>query len=304
MKCEFDNVLSRVAVSIARTLAFLPQEIKQACEEIRLRMGLPVCLTVDGRVMFVTADSNISSILPKNPIVADKNDINQTVAMLCNNSVYLHENEIKQGFISVAGGCRAGVCGSFNADGMLVSINSINIRIARQILGCAKDLLPFADSGLLIAGPPASGKTTLLRDIIRLLSSGEKGKYYRVSVIDSRCEISGGGVFDLSVNTDILYTENKAVGAQIALRTLSPNIIAFDEIGTDAELLQVSDCFNAGVGIITTAHCSTYTDLMQRKIIKGIIKSGVISYNALLGEKIGCDPEIIDVSRLICNVDN
>ncbi len=305
MKCEFDRVLSRVATPIARVLLFLPDDIKQTCEEIRLRAGLPVCLTVDGRVLFVTADSNISVKLPKNPIVADKNDINQTLALLCSNSVYLHESEIRQGFVSVVGGCRAGVCGSFNADGMLVSVNSINIRIARQILDCAKALLPFADSGLLIAGPPGSGKTTLLRDIIRLLSSGENGKYYRVSVIDSRCEISGGvGVFDLGFNTDVIYTQSKAAGTQIALRTMFPDVIAFDEIGTDNELKQVANCFNAGVGILTTAHCSTYKDLKKRKIINNIIKSGAVSHIALLFKAVGTPPEIIEVSRLTNNVDN
>ncbi len=303
MNCEFDNVLARVAPHIARVLAFLPEEIKCSCEEIRLRAGLPVCLTVDGGVMFVTAESNVAVTLPKNPIIADKNDIEQTLSLLCNNSVYLHESEIKQGFISVKGGCRAGVCGSFNADGMLVSVNSVNIRIARQILGCADPLLQYAEKGLLIAGPPGCGKTTVLRDVIRLLSSGKNGNYYRVAVIDSRCEISGGvGVFDLGVNTDVLYTKNKAVGTEIALRTMFPNIIAFDEIGTADELMGVNNCFNAGVGIVTTAHCNTHSDLNQRKIIKDIIKSGAISYIALLDKRFDTPPEIINVSRSMCNV--
>lgn len=298
MPTEFDNAILQLANNLQRTLSFIPQEIKQHCEEIRLRTELPVCLTVNGKVNFVCKDSAVCDTLPKNPLIATKDDINTTLSMLCERSVYLHENEIKQGFISLANGGRAGVCGIFNAEGMLVEARSLNIRIARQIFNCADYLLPFAAYGLLIAGPPGCGKTTILRDLIRLLSNGADGKYNRVVVIDSRGEISGRGALDLGINTDVLYTYEKSVGIDIALRTMYPDYIVFDEIGTLAELDGVTGSFNSGVGVITTAHCRDEREISQRIITRKIIESGAINRVALLPQKIGLKANVLSVQEL------
>lgn len=306
MKNEFDTAILRIADKIQRTLFFLPENIKQSVEEIRLRAGLPVCLTVAGRVLFVCKDSTVTDVFTNNCLIASHNDLKYTLSLLCNNSVYLHESEIKQGYISLPHGNRAGVCGVFNSDGMITSISSVNIRIARQIFGCAKPLLSYTSGGLLIAGPPGCGKTTILRDLIRFLSDGENGQCQRVTVIDSRGEISGGfgdkPFNDLGANTDILYMQNKALGTQIALRTMFPNIIAFDEIGTHDELQSVLDCFNAGVQIITTAHCYDKGDIMRRAVTANIVKSGAVAKVALLSDKIGAPPTIFDVKEFLLNV--
>ncbi len=296
---EFDNAILQIADNLKRTLEFIPQEVKQKCEEIRLRADLPVCLTVGGMVLFVCQNSEVTKEPAKNCLVATQKEITQTLSLLCNNSVYMHEGEIKQGFVSLKGGNRAGVCGVFNADGMLISVTSINIRIARQIFDCAIGLLSYTSGGLLIAGPPASGKTTMLRDLVRLLSNGENGRCFRVSVIDSRGEISGGGTLDLGVNTDVFYTADKAIGTQIALRTMYPNVIAFDELGTAAELQSVKDCFNAGVKVIATAHSGEAGDIMRREVTREIIKSGAVQKVALLSQNIGETPRIFDVKELL-----
>ncbi len=308
MSKEFDETILFVADNIRRILYFVSEDIKQNIEEIRLRAGLPVCLTIKGEVMFLHTDSQILPFKKSNLLIATHQDLKETLSLLCNSSVYLHECEIKQGYISLSRGNRAGVCGVFNADGMLVSVSSINIRIARQIFGCAKALVDYAQNGLLIAGPAGSGKTTVLRDLIRLLSNGENGRYKRVCVIDSRGEISGGfsekTFNDLGDNTDVLYMQNKALGTQIALRTMFPNIIAFDEIGTDQELNGVMDCFNAGVSIITTTHSKEIHDLIKRTVALNIIKSGAIKNIALLTGVIGEAPKIFSTEELLKNADN
>lgn len=305
---EFDKILQNTHTNIRRVLEFVPPEIKLKCEEIRLRAGLPVCLTIGGEVAFVCKNSKISNSYCDNCLIITSEELNQTLSLLCNNSIYIHENEIKNGYISLKNGNRAGVCGVFNAEGMLVYVTSINIRIARQIFDCALTLaLNFDGVGMLIVGPPGCGKTTMLRDLIRLLSCGKFGKYQRVTVIDSRGEISGGisdkTVNDLGENTDVLYMQNKALGTEIALRTMYPNVIAFDEIATEKELKSVCSCFNAGVGIIVTAHCRDKKDIMQRKITSQIIKSGAVSKVALLSEP-GVSPQLFDVKELLycaCN---
>lgn len=295
---EFDNAISKIAEKIKRTLQFISVDIKQKCEEIRLRVGLPLCLTVDGKTLFVCKNSVVCDTLPKNPLIVTSGELQNTLALLCDNSIYLHENEIMQGFVSLPYGCRAGVSGVFNSDGMLVSVSSINIRIARQIFGCANILLSYVNGGLLIAGPPGSGKTTFLRDAVRLLSNGQDGIHYRVTVVDSRDEISGSGVLDLGVCTDIIHTSQKSIGIDIALRTMSPQFIAFDEIGTMDELTSVKNCFNAGVNIITTAHCCKASDIMRRGITREFVKSGAIGYVAMLQEKLGMAPQIISCEEL------
>lgn len=294
----FDNVALQIADNLKRKLLFIPDNIKQKCEEIRLRTGLPVCLTVGGKTLFVYNDSSVRNTYSSDVLIASKDDLSETLALLCKHSVYLHENELRQGFISLPNGCRAGVCGDFNDEGMLTSVTSINIRIARQIFNCAKPLLPFSKKGLLIAGPPGSGKTTILRDLVRLLSNGDDGECYRVAVVDSRGEISGGGTLDLGVNTDVLRTGEKSIGVEIALRTMYPQFIVFDEIGTLRELESVRNCFNAGVNIITTVHAHSKCDLKYRDIIQKIISCNVISCVALLPENIGENPIVMSTGEL------
>ena len=203
----------------------------------------------------------------------------------------------------MSNGHRAGVCGTVINNGMK-DISSVNIRIAREVIGSADELARrFDGGGILIAGPPCSGKTTVLRDTVRQLSDGLYNRYMRVAVIDSRGELSGSAKGQcknrLGTNTDILLTEDKAAGAMMALRTMFPDIIAFDEIGTAAELNSVSDCFNAGVAVITTAHIGTKKDLFRRSVTSMLLDSGAISTVAVLPAEIGGGMEIYDTEELL-----
>ncbi len=293
---QFDTALYGIPQRIRRSLEFLPDNIKVKTEEIRLRSGRAVALTVGGRSVFVTRSGGCCDYISGDLLTADENDLQECFLLLCRHSVYAHEAELKNGYIQMSNGHRAGVCGVFGEQGELRDISSVNIRIARQVFGCADVLVSgYQGQGMLIAGPPCSGKTTVLRDIIRQISNSGK----RVVAVDSRAELSGSGQNDLGVNTDILLIENKAAGVEIALRTLFPDIIAFDELGTAAELSGISESFYAGVQVITTAHAGSAADLMRRSVTERLIKSGAVKQVALLSSEIGRVPLIYNTEDIL-----
>ena len=292
---KFDEAVSAVAPRISRVLSFLPDEIKRKTEEVRLRNDLPVSLTICGKSCFVTKSGNVCDYLNADLLAVSKQELYDSFLLLCRHSVYDHAAELKEGYIQAASGNRVGVCGRFGENGALSEITSLNLRIAHEVIGCADGLLCRVRGGMLIAGPPCCGKTTVLRDLVRGLS--ETGK--RVAVVDSRGEISGGGKNRLGANTDVIKISDKAVGVEIALRTLFPNVIAFDEIGTENELKGVSESFCAGVSIITTAHAGNTQELLKRRVTSALIRSGAVSDIVMLPENIGEKPTIYDAAEMI-----
>ena len=293
------KVLYALPPRIKAALFNLSPTVQQNMAEIRLRKSLPLALTVCGETVFLKTDGQTCFKLTDGLIYISDAEILECFNLLCDNSVFAHENELRDGFIIMKNGCRAGVCGRLNDGGIMQDVTSINIRISREIKGCANELLShYTGGGLLIAGPPASGKTTLLRDFIRQLSNGLCGRISRVTVIDSRGEISGGGMLDLGLATDVLEAEQKAHGVEIALRTMFPDIIAFDEIGNLDELNAVSQCFSAGVKIVTTAHIESLYDLENREITHRLIKSGAINQIAVLPKITGGKITVITPKEL------
>lgn len=294
MSIRFDSALYGVSINIKNILYEVPEHIKENTEEIRLRVNSPIALTVSGKTVFIRNNGQpcfyISRDLPHIP----KEEIDESLKLICGNSFYAHEEEIKNGFISMKNGCRAGICGTLSENGFMQNITSINIRIAREIIGSANSIKEkYSGGGLLIAGPPASGKTTILRDLIRQLSSETK----RIAVIDSRGEISSG--MNLGGNTDVLKTYDKAKGIEIALRTMNPDIIAFDEIGSSEELKGVNESLYSGADIITTAHAGNIAELLKRNITSSLIKSSAIKYVAFLPKIKGENTEFINIKELM-----
>ncbi len=280
----FEKMLYPLPERIASVLLKVPLFVKNSAYEIRLRANKPLALTGVNN-FFVGLDSSVSTNLPRSPLIVSQNDLDETLIRITNRSLYTRTEELKKGYLSMKYGARAGVCGNFS-NGKFLSVFSINIRIPRQIIGSALPLAQRAEKGLLIAGPPGSGKTTLLRDLVRILSTDGK----RVCVIDSRGEIcgieKGSGGLDVGPNTDVITGLSKAQGAEIALRTMFPNFIAFDEVGTGRELALIRESFFSGVNILTTAHIQTKEDLFNREVTNLFLK-GFLGNVALLSGKPG-----------------
>ena len=304
---RFSKTIENTGHRIKGILNALPQTIKNNTEEIRLRVGLPIALTVNGDTVFVEESGKISfSVHGKLPI-ATATDIAECYRLLCGNSAYAHGEELKEGYIIMKNGNRAGICGTVTESGFIKDVTSINIRIAHEIEGAANSIVKqFTGENLLIAGPPGCGKTTILRDLIRQLSSGANGKYYRTAVIDSRGELSGSykgdGGCDLGAVTDIILTKDKAKGIETALRTMFPEIIAFDEIGTTAELKALSESMFSGVSVITTAHIGSKNELLSRSITRSLINEGIISKIAILPSLHGGAIQIFSARELLSRV--
>lgn len=304
---RFEDTLYAVSENCRAVLERLSPTVQHNTNEIRMRKGLPLALTVGTETVFVRENGQTQFFLSNDLYKISHFDLEESFKKLCNNSVFAHENELKNGYIVMKNGSRAGVCGNLTNSGALKDITSINLRIAREVFGCANEIVrDYKNGGLLIAGPPGCGKTTVLRDFIRQLSSGINGRLTRIAVVDSRQEISGSSngtpVNDLGPNTDVLITENKAKGIEIALRTMFPDIIAFDEIATLSELKSVSESFCAGVKIITTAHIGNIEELKTRAVTEKLLSSGAVNQVAILPRLHGDKIKIFDIKEWFSGV--
>ncbi len=278
---EFLSALYALPGEISAVLMRLPIFVQSGVWEIRLRAGGPVTLT--GKTgFFVTRDAVATTYLPQNALITEEYHLEEVVKRITGRSVYTREQELKCGFLSMKNGHRAGVCGVFS-EGAALKVTSINIRIAREVKGCADSLVPYAREGMLIAGPPGSGKTTLLRDLIRSLSDGGA----RVCVIDQRGELGGSGSLDVGVNTDVICGVDKATGVENALRSMFPQYIAFDEIGSGGELTPVRESFFSGVKLLTTAHAADLLDLKSRGVTSALLDCRIGRIALLSSEQMG-----------------
>ena len=200
-------------------------------------------------------------------------------------SAYRCAGSIRQGYVTVRGGCRVGICGTAVLRGGEIAtvgeLSSLSIRIARAALGVAKDVYPKLWSegsfeSTLILSPPGGGKTTLLRDLIRCLSKGSQTHpALRVAVVDERGEIAaargGCAQFDVGPHTDILTGTEKAEGISMLLRAMNPQVIAVDEITAPEDIRAMTVAANCGVAFLATVHGRDLDELRRRKLCRELL---------------------------------
>jgi stage III sporulation protein AA len=292
---KFDEVISYLGSRIATILANVPSNIKDKAQEIRLRVNLPIVISYPMGDIFVCG-MGVSNFPREDSIIATKRDINETFRFICDSSIHSHQHEIRNGYVTLKGGHRAGICGTAVLDGNNISnirdISSINLRIAREIIGAANEVTKFSvfdniPSGMLLIGPPGCGKTTILRDLVRQLSSGLVNQIsYKVAVVDERGEIAavwqGVPQNNLGPCCDVLDGYPKGEGIHQAIRSLSPDYIFCDEIGSFSEAEGIIASLNAGVAVIATAHALKIEEIYKRPHIARLIRTGAFKNIILL----------------------
>lgn len=282
--CEkFNEAVSLVVSPIRENLLKIPLSTKLQVSEIRLRAERPIVINVKNKFYFLSKEAKLQSSVSEKTIRLSQLDIQNTFTKMCNHSVYSYQNEIKNGFITLKGGHRVGICGTAVLDKGNVTnlrdINSLNIRVAQDVSNLAsnwKDIFLKDFTGVLIVGEPASGKTTILRNLAHKFSSGVFGGLTNVSVIDERNEIAASncGISHFNLGfCDILTGYPKSVGFEHAIRTLSPEIIICDELGTKQDVKAIREAVNSGVKIIATFHSRNIFDFINNVRARNILKT-------------------------------
>lgn len=273
--CEFlPHRLKSLALS-------LPDKQKERVEELRLRVMHPLTVLTlegelnaapDGRASLVTAE-----------------DLEQMLGAVTEYSRYACIETLRQGFLPLRGGFRLGVCGSAVVRDSEVSnlkdISSLALRIVCEHIGLGSDIAPqlFSADGrflsTLILSPPGGGKTTLLRDLIRVLSLGDaEHRALRVAVIDERCELAvcckGRAQMELGNHTDVLSLCPKAAGIPMVLRGMNPQVIAVDEI-TAEDIRAMCLAANCGVGLLASIHAASVDELHQKPLWRELLRARV-----------------------------
>ena len=243
-------------------------------------------------------------------------DEKETQEFVTGYSLYAYEDEIRQGFISVQGGHRVGVTGKVVLDrGRIMGmkyISCINVRLAHEIQGCADKVMPYIRTekwvaNTLIISPPRCGKTTLLRDIIRQLSNGwANTQGLTIGVVDERSELAGcyQGIpqNDLGMRTDVLDCCPKSEGMQMLVRSMSPDVVAVDELGCEEDFKAVDSVIHCGCKLIATAHGSCLEDVLDQPFFYKLMGEKVFERYIILdkNDQAGCLKAVLDENGKVC----
>lgn len=291
---KFEQAVRVLTPSLTAVFLQLSAKEKESITEIRLRVRKPIVVVAAKEIFFLHRSGKLTQVYSDLAVKTCEKEIEEIFSRLCGYSVYSYRDAINRGYITVSGGHRAGVAGTaVTENGKVVSVRNIsciNLRIAKEIAGAADEVYSrcFAQgvNSLIVAGPPSSGKTTVLRDLVRQLSGADKGRFTKVFVCDERGEL--GAVHcsvaqnDIGINCDLITSYPKKEGILIGLRSFSPEIIICDEIATEEEVEAVESGLRSGVQFALSVHAQTEKELRSKPAYQRLVASGCFGYTVLL----------------------
>ena len=274
-KKAFLQATSRLDAKTKRSLEKISDEMAEKVQEIRLISDYSLQIRIDNKIYELGGEP-----------ISERN-LNECLLALCNNSLHSYQRQLAQGYLTIEGGHRAGFAATavYDQNGNLSgfrAVTAIVIRIARDFNGISKSLVKrlFCDGicGVILAGAPSSGKTTMLRDMAREFSFGAVSGVERIAVADERGELGSCG------KSVVLCGYDKAQAMLMAVKNLSAQVIFCDEIATVSEVLAVEQALNCGVSVITTVHAANVEQLLRRSVSKELLQSGAFQKIVFLSE--------------------
>ena len=286
------------AERFSQAAALLPWELRQGAErltegdksraeELRLRAGRPpTAVLPEGEITLPgCGDRSVTG-----------EDLRTVLEVATQASAHAVLDRVRDGFVTVRGGHRVGLCGSAVCENGVIrtmgTLSSLSIRVAREVPGAAAGVRPLLrGGGTVILSPPGGGKTTFLRDLIRRLSDGVEGPPLRVGVADERGELAamydGLPMNDLGAHTDVLDGCPKAAALVMLLRAMNPQVLAADEVAGPDDAAALEEAAGCGVALLCTAHAAGPEDLLRRPVFRRLVRRGVLSQAVVLAGRGG-----------------